>query len=102
MKPWLLAGIVGALLNGLDAVLTVRGIEFGYLRETNPLLATVLCLSVPFFYMLQGGVSVLFLILGVKSDNVLARMGLTIGLIAYVTIGIYHLFGLTATLGGLH
>lgn len=95
MKTWLAAAYVGATFNMLDAILTMRGMEHGYLTESNPIMGLLLGFSIPLFYLFKATVSALFVGLGIKSyEFPIAKVGLFVGLLVYCSLLLWHLLGL--------
>jgi hypothetical protein len=95
MRTWTYLAIAGGLLNVVDAVLTMRAIENHNAVEANPILALVIALSVPLFYLVKFGMAGLFCFLAAyASSSRFARAGIAVGVGTYLGIGAYHLAGL--------
>jgi hypothetical protein len=94
MRTWTILAIAGAGLNLLDAVLTTYAIGSGRAFEANPLMAVLLTVSFPLFFVAKLLVVGLFAVLAANQEKPLARVGLLVGLASYIGIGLYHMLGL--------
>ena len=90
MNLWRSVSILFAL-NIVDAVVTVIWVQNGWATEGNFLMATVLDYGVmPFFAIKLGMGAVTAIVLLYGSEYRLARIGATLGLVAYSVAIVSH------------
>lgn len=95
MKIWTVLAALGALLNVADAILTIRALDAGLATEGNPIMAVLITVSIPLFYLYKLGIVGLFGLLWFSAnDQYLAKAGIVVGCGSYVGIVSYHLLGL--------
>jgi hypothetical protein len=94
MSKWMLAAIAGALLNVLDAILTMAWIHVGAATEANPILAPIFTVAgATTFLLIKFLTCFLWVALAdpAKRGSLLARSGIGVGVAVYTGLLCYHI-----------